>query len=93
MVDFQYHYIINKYGNDIKLLYSDTDSLTYHIKAKDMKNCMMIMINLIFQHIRNHIQILQETLLDTLMTVNPLDIMPKFQLNLKKILILKYQLT
>ena len=93
MVDFHYNYSINKYGNNAKLLYSDIDSLIYHIKTKYIYEELCDENDKFdFHHIRNHIQILQDTLLYTLMTINPLYIMRTFQLILKKILILKYQL-
>ena len=35
LVDSYYNHIVAKYGSNAKLLYSDTDSLIYHIKTKD----------------------------------------------------------
>jgi hypothetical protein len=36
MYNFHYDYIKNKYGDRSRLLFTDTDSLTYHIQAKDI---------------------------------------------------------
>ena len=36
MYEFHYDYIKNKYGNNSRLLLTDTDSLIYEIKTEDV---------------------------------------------------------
>ena len=36
MYDFHYDYIKEKYGKNAKLLFTDTDSVTYNIKTEDV---------------------------------------------------------
>jgi hypothetical protein len=40
MYEFHYNHIVPKYGNDVKLLFTDTDSLCYEIKTDDLYNDM-----------------------------------------------------
>ena len=35
MYEFLYDYIKNKYGNNLRLLFTDTDSLVYEIKTEE----------------------------------------------------------
>ena len=37
MYEFPYNYIKNKYGNDLRLLLNNIDSLMYEIKTEDLK--------------------------------------------------------
>ena len=39
MYEFHYNYIKNKYGNNSRLLFADTDSLIYEIKTGDVYEC------------------------------------------------------
>ena len=36
MYEFQYDYIKNKYDNNLRLLFTDTDSLVYDIRTEDV---------------------------------------------------------
>ena len=46
MYDFHYGHIIPKYGGDAKLLFTDTDSLTYQIKTQDVYEDMLCHLDL-----------------------------------------------
>ena len=36
MYEFDYDYMLPKYGNNLRLCYMDTDSLVYHIQMEDL---------------------------------------------------------
>ena len=38
MYDFHYNYIKEKYDSNAKLLFTDTDSLTYNIRTEDLQH-------------------------------------------------------
>ena len=51
MYEFRYDYIKNKYGKNSRLLFTDTDSLTFEIKTEDVyedfsndKKCLTLVI-------------------------------------------------
>ena len=41
MYNFHYNYMKKKYGNKCQLLFTDTDSLTYHVKTEDLYQDML----------------------------------------------------
>ena len=41
MFNFHYNFIVKKYGDKSKLLFTDTDSLTYNIECEDIYNDMV----------------------------------------------------
>ena len=58
MYQFHYDYIENKYGNNSRLLFTDTDSLMYEIKTEDVyedfskdKKCQILVIIQLCQNI------------------------------------------
>lgn len=48
MYDFHYNYIKKKYGDKAKLLFTDTDSLAYEIKTKDVYKDINPDVDIIF---------------------------------------------
>ena len=51
MYEIQYNYVKNKYGNNSRLLFTDTDSLMYKIKTREIyedfgkdKKCHVLLI-------------------------------------------------
>ena len=58
MYQFHYYYIKNKYSNNSRLLFTDTDSLMYEPKTDDVhanfskdKQCLILVIDLLSQSI------------------------------------------
>ena len=56
--EFHYDYIENKYGNNSRLLFTDTDSLMYEIKIEDVyvdlvktKKCLILLVIPLSQNI------------------------------------------
>jgi len=42
MIDFHYNYMCKKYMNNLRLMYTDTDSFVYHVKTDDLYHDMHI---------------------------------------------------
>jgi hypothetical protein len=42
MYDFHYNTIVKRYGDNARLLFTDTDSLCYHIKTRDLYEDMIV---------------------------------------------------
>jgi hypothetical protein len=56
MYDFHYNYIKLKYGDDAKLLFTDTDSLCYKINTEDFFKDISVVID---RHMADFIMSLQ----------------------------------